>query len=182
MTPAITWRLGQPIRSANERAVSKLAAKSRSRPGMAANPRSPAPRSPGGVLHKTNSKSWAVSWLRSIVGSRSYGNWYSTARNPAFAAAAKRSVTSSSVKSKAILQAKFGIFVVGAPATLFGQSACNAASTFRTWSAWPFALTRFQCFATFPLGSINAVERITPWVIFPYMFFSPHAPYFSIIL
>ncbi len=40
-------------------------------------------------------------------------------------------------------------------------------------------MTFFQCLRTLPSGPTSTVERITPMLFFPYMFFSPQAPYFS---
>ena len=48
-------------------------------------------------------------------------------------------------------------------------------------AGWSAALaTRFQCLTTLPSPPIQTVERMTPVVFFPYIIFSPKAPYFVI--
>src|SRR5579863_6105105 len=52
-----------------------------------------------------------------------------------------------------------------------------ARSSSRTFAAWPSARTLYQRRTTLPSPSTTKVERIVPTVFFPYMVFSPQAPY-----
>ena len=50
--------------------------------------------------------------------------------------------------------------------------------TSRTFSTWPSTRTRGNTLRTIPSPSMTKVERIIPMTFFPYMTFSPNAPYF----
>ena len=60
---------------------------------------------------------------------------------------------------------------------LFDYSDCNVCNTF-AGCASAFGTLR-QCFFTFPSGPTQTVDRMTPIFFFPYIIFSPYAPYFS---
>ncbi len=62
--------------------------------------------------------------------------------------------------------------VAQTPVARGGQPRSSAIFS-RTFSAWPLDFTRFQWWATLPVGSTRTVERMTPMVLRPYMFFSP---------
>src|SRR5690606_5617506 len=59
---------------------------------------------------------------------------------------------------------------------------CNSSRVASTSSTWPLTRTFGQTFRTFPSGSMSTVVRMMPIDFFPYRFFSPQAPYFSIVL
>lgn len=72
-------------------------------------PRSPSAASPGGMLCSTTSTPASRTAAESSADFQSYGYWYSTARKPARAAAAKRCRKSTSANIIETLAASFGI-------------------------------------------------------------------------
>ncbi len=109
-TPASAFMRGQPAAVAYSMARSTPSRNSPTRAGWHAMPRSPLAASPAGRLCSTTCT--PASRARSATCAalpRAYGNWYSTNRNPARAAAAKRSRNGSCGNSSEILAASRGM-------------------------------------------------------------------------